>query len=322
MTETVPQIETAPNITPTLPLQRESSPDESIEDPPGPKNHEALAPPEQTFRHAIPLLRLAPDLLVVIPYYNRPETIQRAVSSVLSQTSGNLRLLIVDDASDVPARDVVAPDSQLRFFRMKQNVGRYFIDAVGSRANPYPFYMPHDSDDESVPDRVSILKERMDHGDVDVVYNLEHRIQLDGTEKTMPAEPFYLPLDREKMVHRAHHSALYRSPVLLETAGYHPGYRVGYDTFLINALKIAARTEMVPAPLYIRHKTEVSLTESPETGHDSPHRLRTRQVLRKLFHRCFDNPADTNAIIERSIPHKTKSRMNSEIRRMKEEIDW
>lgn len=263
-----------------------------------------------------------PELLVVVPYYNRQETIQRTANSILSQTVDNLQLLIIDDASDVPAKDVVDPDPMIRFFEMKRNSGRYFIDAVASRASPYPYYMPHDSDDVSVPERVEILRDRMGCGDLDAVFNLEHRVNLDGTEKTRPVGPFRAPIDREKLVHRAHHSALYRNEILLSTGGYHPGFRVSYDTFMVNVLKMVARTDIVEEPLYIRHKTEDSLTGSPATGLNSPYRARVRGRLAGLFRQCFDSPDQTKPIIENSIAKKTRAQMNSEIKRLKKEMGW
>ncbi|MDL2342386.1 MAG: glycosyltransferase family 2 protein [Patescibacteria group bacterium] len=263
-----------------------------------------------------------PELLVVVPYYNRQETIQRTVNSILSQTHDNFQLLIVDDASEVPARDVVNPDPRIRFFKMKQNSGRYFIDAVATRANPYPYYMPHDSDDESVPDRLAVLKQRMGHGDVDVVYNLEHRIELDGNQQTMPVAPFFIPLQRSKLVHRAHHSALYKNEILLSSGGYHPGFRVSYDTFMINVLKLVAKTDIIAEPLYVRHKMEESLTGSVETGLKSPYRARVRERLAQLFYQCYDRPDQTQAIIEGSIAQKTKAQMNCEIVRLRKEMNW
>lgn len=268
------------------------------------------------------MLSTNPELLVVVPYYNRQDTIKRAATSILSQTCDNLQLLIIDDASDVPARDVVDPDPQIRFFEMRRNCGRYFIDAVASRANPYLYYMPHDSDDESVPERVEVLKDKMYCGDLDAVFNMEHRLNLDGTERTMPAGPFYVPIDREKLVHRAHHSALYRNEVLLRTGGYHPGFRVSYDTFMVNMLKMVARTDIVEEPLYVRHRMEDSLTVSPETGLKSPYRARVRTRLASLFRQCFDCPDQTKSIIEDSIAQRTRARMICEIIRLKKEMGW
>lgn len=262
-----------------------------------------------------------PELLVVVPYHNRQDTIQRTANSILSQTCENFMLLIIDDASDVPAREAVDPDPRIKFFVTEQNVGRYFIDAVASRANPYRYYMPHDSDDVSVPQRLELLKERMHSDDLDAVFNLEHRVNLDGTEMIMPSESFHAPVSR-KMLHRAHHSALYRTDALLRTGGYHPGFRVSYDTFVINMLKIAAKTGMVEEPLYVRHKTADSLTVSPETGIGTPYRARVRKRLASLYMRCLDSPDQTKSIIEGSIAKKTKAQMNSEIIRLKREMSW
>jgi hypothetical protein len=229
----------------------------------------------------------------------------------------------MDDASDVPARDVVTSDPRIKFFEMEENVGRYFIDAVASRANPYRYYMPHDSDDESVPERVEILKDRMDScDDLDAVFNLEHRVGLDGTRTTMPLGSFHTPFSRERMTHRAHHSALYKNEVLLSTGGYHPGFRVSYDTFMVNVLKMTAKIDIVEAPLYIRYKMEDSLTVSPTTGLDSPYRAQVREQLMVLYRECLDCPSQAKTIIEGSIAQKTRARMISEIIRLKKEMNW
>lgn len=267
-------------------------------------------------------LKTNPELLVVIPYYNRQDTIKRAVNSVLSQTHENLQLLIVDDASDVPARDVIEPDPRIKFFDMKRNVGRYFIDAVASRANPFTYYMPHDSDDESVPHRLGVLKDKMHTESLDAVFNLERRVDFDGTEIVMPADPFHEPLHNERMIHRVHHSALYNNEALLNSGGYHPGFRTTYDTFVVNALKMVAKIGIVEEPLYIRHKTENSLTTSVETGYASPYRKRTKNKLTAMYLRCLDDPTQTKTIIEDSIAQKPRARMNAEIRRMKNEMGW
>ena len=46
---------------------------------------------------------MAPELVVVVPVYNAAEATQACIESVLKHTSGNWRLIIIDDASPDPA---------------------------------------------------------------------------------------------------------------------------------------------------------------------------------------------------------------------------
>jgi len=53
-----------------------------------------------------------PRVSVVVPTYNRPDKLRRAVGTVLDQTYHPVEIVVVDDHSDVPASDVLGdPDS-------------------------------------------------------------------------------------------------------------------------------------------------------------------------------------------------------------------
>ncbi|MFZ2544938.1 MAG: glycosyltransferase [Candidatus Saccharimonadales bacterium] len=263
----------------------------------------------------------SPEMLVVIPHYNRADTIKRAVDSILSQTYENFELLVVDDASEQSVGDSLGQDSRVKYFELRKNMGRYFIDAVASRANPYKYYMPHDSDDESTPDRFYKLISKIEETDADAVFNLERKIELDGTDHTISADRFHLPTSTN-MPHRTHHSGVYKTDSLLDSGGYHPGYRVSYDTFLLNAMKLTKNLDIVEEPLYIRHRTEESLTISPTTGAKSLYRQRVTNDLHQLYLSCLDSPEHTKDIIESSISTEHKMSMNSEIQRMRMELGW
>lgn len=64
---------------------------------------------------------------VLIPVYNAVDTIERAVQSVLTQTYGDIDILICDNASTDGTADVLARlkkyHSQLKIFEQKHNVG-------------------------------------------------------------------------------------------------------------------------------------------------------------------------------------------------------
>jgi glycosyltransferase involved in cell wall biosynthesis len=65
------------------------------------------------------------DLIsIVIPYYNKQNTIVRSVKSVLNQTYENWELFIIDDNSDVPLNKVFnIHDSRIRLIVNNDNLG-------------------------------------------------------------------------------------------------------------------------------------------------------------------------------------------------------
>lgn len=61
---------------------------------------------------------------VIIPYYNKPKTINRAIKSVISQTFTDWELIIIDDCSDISLIELeFTKDSRIRIFVNEQNLG-------------------------------------------------------------------------------------------------------------------------------------------------------------------------------------------------------
>ena len=99
---------------------------------------------------------------VVIPTYNRTESLRRAAASVLAQTYANLELIIVDDASDVPGAQAVAEaldDPRVRFVRREVNGGAGAARNTGVEAAKGDLIAFHDSDDEWLLDKLERVSE-------------------------------------------------------------------------------------------------------------------------------------------------------------------
>lgn len=71
---------------------------------------------------------------VVIPTYNRAQTIRMAVDSVLNQTYRDIELIIVDDASTDGTQDVVTQiaDDRIRYLRLEQRSGACNARNIGA----------------------------------------------------------------------------------------------------------------------------------------------------------------------------------------------
>ena len=66
-----------------------------------------------------------PLISVVIPTYNRANTILQSVNSVLNQTYKNIELIVVDDCSTDDTEKIIAgiQDSRVKFYRLEKNSG-------------------------------------------------------------------------------------------------------------------------------------------------------------------------------------------------------
>lgn len=107
-----------------------------------------------------------PAVSVVLPTYNRAETLKRSIQSVLSQSFADFELIIVDDASRDESAEVVASfdDSRIKYVRNEINLGGAEARNVGirnARANLIAF---QDSDDEWRPVKLERCLEELNKG--------------------------------------------------------------------------------------------------------------------------------------------------------------
>jgi glycosyltransferase involved in cell wall biosynthesis len=92
-----------------------------------------------------------PRYSIIIPYYNRPELLLRAVRSVEGQTFQDFEVLIIDDASTT---GLPAFPQNVRFIRRMINGGGAAARNDGIRAAKGRYVAFLDSDDYWLPDRL------------------------------------------------------------------------------------------------------------------------------------------------------------------------
>src|SRR5690606_10993837 len=156
----------------------------------------------------------------VIPYYKSKETLKAAVDSILKQTYQNFRLLIVNDGDPESPRDFIQSHPKIIFFDLKKNYGRYFVDAIAVMANPYPLYLPMDSDDISSGNRLKILHQIQSQTKADAVFHLQEVVGRNG-RRVIERYPLLNRPQTSEMKHLAHHSALYKTEALRAVGSYH-----------------------------------------------------------------------------------------------------
>jgi hypothetical protein len=192
--------------------------------------------------------RSRPPPAFVIPHYARDARrltyLRRAVESILTQSSSDYRLVIVDDASPFPdidaaLADIRRLDSRIEVLRHACNIGPGGARNTGVRraaALKAPFVMFHDDDDVANQHRVKLTKALFTrHAEIDFIYS--DFIAVD--ENGCPIPPAETRLDMLEVLEQ-----LGRGPVV----GPDAWISIATDTgFLATTSTVAVRTDLAVA---------------------------------------------------------------------------
>lgn len=121
---------------------------------------------------------------VVIPTYNRENTIIRAVNSVLNQTFEDFELLIIDDGSTDQTKDMITEieDTRVKYIKLPLNRGASFARNSGIRAAKGEYIAFQDSDDEWLPNKLELQVKAMEaeSNEVGLIYTKFYYDREDG----------------------------------------------------------------------------------------------------------------------------------------------
>lgn len=89
-------------------------------------------------------------MTIVIPTYNRADTITRAIQSVLNQTYSNFEIIVVDDNSNDNTAEIIKEikDARIHYIKNNENLGAAGARNVGIRNATGSLIAFQDSDDE------------------------------------------------------------------------------------------------------------------------------------------------------------------------------
>lgn len=132
---------------------------------------------------------------VIIPLYNRENTIKKAAESVLKQTHRDLELIIVDDCSTDGSVDIVRSmareDSRIKLILSEKNGGACVARNKGIDAAKGEVIAFHDSDDVWHPDKLEKSLKALEREAVDMVFSSFRRIGKVGMQKGTCIIPEY-----------------------------------------------------------------------------------------------------------------------------------
>ncbi len=128
---------------------------------------------------------------VVLPTYNRAQSIRSAIDSVLAQTYRDFELIIVDDGSTDSTRELVEQysDKRIRYIRHEKNRGLAAGRNTGARDARGIFIANQDSDDIWMPEKLQREVHALEsaYPRVGVAYSRLEKVFSEG------AGPVYIP---------------------------------------------------------------------------------------------------------------------------------
>jgi glycosyltransferase involved in cell wall biosynthesis len=197
----------------------------------------------------------SPTVSVVIPVFNRPVAIRRAIDSVLQQTWQDFEILIVDDASTDQTASVVAEiaDPRIRLIRHAHRRGGSAARNSGIQEARAPYVAFLDSDDEWMPSKLRRQLELFETADdsVGLVYTGLQRILPDGMASTRIPQR-YRNLNRQLLVENVVGGAsvgMVRRDVLRQIGGFDEDLPSKQDVDMWLRISQRFSADFVPDPL-------------------------------------------------------------------------
>jgi glycosyltransferase involved in cell wall biosynthesis len=124
---------------------------------------------------------MEPLISVIIPTYNRANTISRALNSVLHQTYSNIEIIIIDDGSSDNTEEILNNFKDNRIIIKKSmNRGAPAARNMGIRIAKGDFIAFLDSDDEWMLNKLEKQYNLISNSDTGFVYTGYHIIKPDG----------------------------------------------------------------------------------------------------------------------------------------------
>lgn len=93
---------------------------------------------------------------IVIPTFNRPNLLERAIRSGLNQTYPNIEIIVIDDHSNINLDNFKKKFPSVLFLRNSENMGGCFSRNRGIEVSEGEFINFLDDDDELFPEKISL----------------------------------------------------------------------------------------------------------------------------------------------------------------------
>lgn len=208
-----------------------------------------------------------PLVSVIIPSYNRSNTIERAIDSVINQTYTNLEIIVVDDSSQDNTEEVLRKYTHIdnfKYIKLLENVGGAEARNIGVVESKGSFIAFQDSDDEWLLDKLEKQMRYFKDNDVDIVFSQIERITT-SSNSIFPKNLLKESLNISKLLQLNYigtPSAVIKKKCLSDVNGFDKTLPRLQDWDLFIRLSRNCKFYMIPEVLCIAYLQENSITNN------------------------------------------------------------
>lgn len=229
---------------------------------------------DKTLYDRLQVKQLEPDpeqnqakITIILPVYNAGEQVRTAIDSVLSQTWGNIEVIIVDDCSTDHtaeiAKSYVAQDNRVIFLQTPENSGPYTARNIALGHATGDFVTINDADDWSHPEKLARQAKHL----------LKYKKVMGNTSqqaRAMENLRFYRRGKPGLYIFSNMSSFMFRRKEVLAQLGHWDSVRFAADSeFILRIKKVFGEKSVVEAPLgplSFQRQSEDSLTGNSAFG--------------------------------------------------------
>ena len=229
-------------------------------------------------------------VLAVVTHYRCEQWLEQCLASLAAQTRPPENIVVIDDGSANLPLDIVKAFPQVTLLAARENVGTYRLLQRIVNCADHDAFLLQDADDWSTPDRLALLLAEAEKTGAEIVGS-----QLDDVTDDH-RQPFPLRPLNASAAYAADPTghfvcfgtSLISRELLRRLGGFAGGLRFSGDAELFRRAYLVARLANIPETCYFRRKHPDSLTQRPDTGMQSPARLRLDDLLKT---RALENAA-------------------------------
>lgn len=233
-----------------------------------------------------------PMVSVIVPTYQRANSVVKAVSSILEQEFKDLEVIVVDDHSSDTTRDIIQNlqnnDSRIKYLYLEKNGGPGGARNAGVAAARGEFIAFLDSDDEWKPGKLGKQVEFLQaNPEIDVVFtdctnssiirNTSNKLSFENGEFLrnlqlipFPEYPDFYCLNgpvREELFRKFFiliSSAVVRRSALTQVGGFNPNRRGAEDVDFFVRLSVWSKIAFWNEEKVIRYQSETGISTVSE----------------------------------------------------------
>jgi glycosyltransferase involved in cell wall biosynthesis len=204
-----------------------------------------------------------PYFSVIVPAYNRADTIMKTIDSLLAQTYPYFEIIIADDGSSDYTAELFrnVDDDRIRYF-YQENAGVSAARNFGASKSQYDWLTFLDSDDTVSPNWLADFAKEIESSKVEIVFCGMRQInKKSGLDKLIdPLDPY--ENGTSKGLYRAS-TFILKKNIFMSVGGYDSNVRFGENTELSIRLKqLKLSSGYISKPNYIYEMAEAGLARN------------------------------------------------------------